>query len=170
MKPEILDLRDDLRKGCAPFGKIMAAAANVKTGDSLLLLTPFEPVPLFSVMAQQGFTHSTTRTDSGDWEIQFTRNSTASVPGSASAVATSPCGCSQSAAAEVIELDTRGLQPPQPLVMILEAVSTLGETAELRARTNRRPMHLYPELESRGFSSQTEEQPDGSFITHIRRR
>jgi hypothetical protein len=29
-------------------------------------------------------------------------------------------------------------------------------------------MHLYPHLEERGFTAATEEQPDGTFLTHIR--
>jgi hypothetical protein len=39
----------------------------------------------------------------------------------------------------------------------------------MRARTDRRPIHLYPLLEQRGFTGETEEQHDGSFITTIRR-
>ena len=72
--------------------------------------------------------------------------------------------------AEVIELDARGLEPPQPLVTILEAVTTLSPGAMLRARTDRRPMHLYAQLEERGFTGDSQEQADGSFITHIRHR
>jgi hypothetical protein len=30
-------------------------------------------------------------------------------------------------------------------------------------------MHLYAQLEARGFIGSSEEQGDGSFITHIRR-
>mgnify|MGYP001555463945 FL=1 len=55
------------------------------------------------------------------------------------------------------------------MVKILETIATLPDGAELRARTDRRPMHLYAQLEERGFTGQTEEQGDGSFITHIRR-
>ena len=66
-------------------------------------------------------------------------------------------------------LDARGLEPPQPLVVILEALVSLPESAELHARTDRRPLHLYPLLEQRGFVGATEEQHDGSFITTIRR-
>jgi uncharacterized protein (DUF2249 family) len=69
----------------------------------------------------------------------------------------------------VIELDARGLEPPQPLVRILEALSSLPDHAGLRAHTDRRPMHLYAQLEERGFTGDSVEQPDGSFITHIRR-
>jgi hypothetical protein len=55
-------------------------------------------------------------------------------------------------------------------VKILEAVSALPPGASLCARTDRRPMHLYAKLEARGFFGETQEQPDGSCITHIRRK
>lgn len=68
--------------------------------------------------------------------------------------------------AAVVEVDARGLEPPQPLVKILEAVASLPQGAELRARTDRRPIHLYAHLEQRGFKVTSQEQPDGSFVTH----
>ena len=70
----------------------------------------------------------------------------------------------------VLEVDARGLEPPQPLVTILEALATLPEGARLRALTDRRPMHLYAQLEERGFVGESEEQKDGSFVTNVRRR
>ncbi|MFN7141757.1 MAG: DUF2249 domain-containing protein, partial [Limisphaerales bacterium] len=66
------------------------------------------------------------------------------------------------------DVDVRGLEPPQPMVAILEAVSSLSPGAELKARTDRRPLHLYPQLIERGYSGQTEELSDGSFVTYIR--
>ena len=69
---------------------------------------------------------------------------------------------------KVIEVDARGLLPPEPMVRILEAVTELRPEGELRARTDRRPMHLFPQLEARGFSAECSEQPDGSFLTLIR--
>lgn len=71
--------------------------------------------------------------------------------------------------AETVELDARGLEPPQPMVRILEALAGLPTGAVLRARTDRRPMHLYPLLAERGFLAKTQEQSDGSFLTLIRR-
>ncbi len=70
---------------------------------------------------------------------------------------------------EILDVDARGLEPPQPMVQILEALSTLPAHAALRARTDRRPVHLHPLLEARGFKGTSEEQSDGSFVTHIRR-
>ncbi|MBI5801257.1 MAG: DUF2249 domain-containing protein [Verrucomicrobia bacterium] len=68
-----------------------------------------------------------------------------------------------------MNVDARGLEPPQPLVAILEVLSCLPEGSELHARTDRRPLHLFPLLEQRGFVGETEEQHDGSFVTTIRR-
>ena len=70
----------------------------------------------------------------------------------------------------IIELDARGLEPPQPLMKILEAVATLSEGTIIRAHTKWRPALLYAQLEERGFIGESEEQPDGSYITHIRPR
>ncbi len=69
-----------------------------------------------------------------------------------------------------MDVDARGLEPPQPLVKILEAVTALPAGARLRAHTDRRPMHLYAQLEERGFKSESVEQADGSFITYVERR
>jgi uncharacterized protein (DUF2249 family) len=66
-------------------------------------------------------------------------------------------------------VDVRGLEPPRPLEIILETLARLPAGVPLKARTDRRPMHLYPLLEARGFTSHTEEQNDGSFITTLRR-
>jgi TusA-related sulfurtransferase len=68
----------------------------------------------------------------------------------------------------VIEVDARGLEPPQPLVAILEGLARLPKGSALRARTDRRPLHLYPLLAQRGFTSETEESNDGGFVTTIR--
>lgn len=71
---------------------------------------------------------------------------------------------------KIVTLDARGLEPPQPMIRILETLATLPAGAELQARTDRRPMHLYAVLADRGFIGTSEEQADGSFVTHIRPR
>lgn len=69
----------------------------------------------------------------------------------------------------LLTVDARGLEPPGPLVRILEAVLAAPAGSRVRALTDRRPMHLYAQLEQRGFTGQTEEQSDGSFVTTISR-
>jgi uncharacterized protein (DUF2249 family) len=168
-KTVTVDVRDDIRSGREPFSKIMNAAAALQTNECLLVIAPFEPVPLFRVMEKQGFVHTGQTTTSGDWEILFTRQTTKGRAGSPLPAGGLPMSGASPASAQIVEVDARGLEPPQPMVKILEALVALPVGAALRARTERRPMHLYPHLEERGFTAATEEQPDGSFLTHISR-
>jgi uncharacterized protein (DUF2249 family) len=205
-----LDVRDDLRHRREPFTKIMSVASALRRGGSLLIIAPFQPVPLFSVLKKLGFSYTAKPTDSGDWQVLFTRQSEVAAPelaqppqGPVSAAlprllgrfqrslkpAPSPheeggkvqhveiarvAGQSQpdgkpDLKLAAVEVDARGLEPPQPMVKILEALADLPPGAELKARTDRRPMHLYAPLEERGFTAETTEQPDGSFLTYVRR-
>lgn len=149
----------------------MGAAASLKAGQSLRLLAPFEPVPLFEVLGQQGFAHSAREIGDGDWEVLFFQDAeqarVAAQPPAAES--SGGCGCSCGAPSE-LELDVRGLEPPQPMMRVLEALEDLPAATKLHARTDRRPMHLYPLLEARGFVGESEEQGDGSVVTIIRRR
>ena len=161
----ILDVRDDIRQGLQPCSKILQAAASLKDGEALRLIAPFEPVPLFSMLAQKGFAHQAKPLGAGDWAVLFTRTAApVTTENKTASPSLSACGCSQ-----VVEVDARGLEPPQPMVKILEALASLPLAASLFARTDRRPMHLYAQIEHRGFVGESEEQADGSFLTHIRR-
>ncbi len=165
-----LDVRDDILNGRHPFGKIMGAAAALKSDEELLIIAPIEPVPLFHVLGNQGFQHQSCLLESGDWGVSFRRTSNGSSairPASDSNVSADPSGISQGS---IVEVDARGLEPPQPLLKILEALAGLPEGSHLHTRTDRRPMHLYPQLEERGFTAETKEQSDGSFLTEIRGR
>ena len=165
-----LDVRDDLRNGSEPFSKIMDTVGQLRPGERLSLLVPFEPVPLFAVMAQRGFAHTARQMPEGDWEVLFTRDENKGRGGAKiNQPADRDCRHAGNGSPEIIEVDARGLEPPQPMVKILETLAALPEGAELRARTDRRPMHLYTRIEMRGFKGETEEQTDGSFLTHIRR-
>jgi uncharacterized protein (DUF2249 family) len=168
-----LDVREDIRNGREPFGKVMQTVAGLKDSERLLLIAPFEPAPLYAVLAQQGFSHQSKPTTAGDWEVLFTRGPGASAEPSVTAAFSQPRQGSKPRSCSgppVLEVDARGLEPPQPLVKILEALATLPEGARLRALTDRRPMHLYPQLEARGFVGESEEQKDGSFVTRVCRR
>ncbi len=51
--PSELDVRPLLAKGQEPFQAIMTAVESLLPGQSLLLIAPFKPVPLFSVMEKR---------------------------------------------------------------------------------------------------------------------
>lgn len=163
-KPVItLDVRDDLRQGREPFQRIMATVESLGTGGRLRLIAPFKPVPLIYALAQRGFSYAAMPSGAGDWEVCFER------AGSSDAIqaALRPPVCPVREQ-RVLDVDARGLEPPQPMVVILEKLAHLPPGFTLRAYTDRRPMHLYDQLEERGFIGETESQEDGSYVTHIR--
>ena len=152
-----LDVRPDFRAGKHPCDKIQSALASVSRNETLRLLVPFEPIPLYEVAATKGLNHRTTQSPEGDWEVLFSLDFSP-IPKTATAAAPSAacgCGCSEGDPQEVLEVDARGLEPPQPMVKILETLADLPPNARLRARTDRRPVHLYPMLQARGFMGQS---------------
>lgn len=162
-----VDVREDIRSGREPFSRIMSAVAGLEPTQDLLIVAPFEPTPLMGLLQKQGFGYSTNALASGDWEVRFTRHTAVPAPAGPASRQSAPPVVTPGT---VVKVDARGLEPPQPMVTILESLAGLIPGAALEARTDRRPMHLYPQLELRGFSAETEQQSDGSFLTHIRRR
>lgn len=55
------------------------------------------------------------------------------------------------------------------MIRILEALESLPADTALRARTDRRPVHLLPMLASRGFRGDTTPDLDHGYTTIIRR-
>jgi uncharacterized protein (DUF2249 family) len=68
-----VDARPILARGEEPFGTIMAAVDALEAGEDLVVLTPFEPVPLEGVLGGQGFTFEAVTLESGDWRVTFRR-------------------------------------------------------------------------------------------------
>lgn len=67
----------------------------------------------------------------------------------------------------VIEVDNRGLGPPEPMVRILDALATLPPEGEVVARNDREPLFLYPVLQERGYTWETVAQPEGWYRVRV---
>lgn len=63
-------------------------------------------------------------------------------------------------------LDVRQLPPPQPLKNTLERLAYLDEQTILVQLNDRRPQHLYPRLEDRGYHYESFED-DGVVVTVV---
>ena len=72
-------------------------------------------------------------------------------------------------AARTVTIDVRGLEPPLPLVRVLERLETLRDDERLEMIHDRRPMLLYPQLEARGFAHATDEPAPGVIRVMITR-
>jgi len=158
-----LDVRDDQRKGKEPFHKIMSAVRKLAPGDILLLQNTFDPVPLYDALGKLGFEGWGRQVGAEDWEIYFIRQD------AGPSQAAEPDAEAPSREGRVIEMDNRGLEPPQPLVRIMNALADMGPDDILVATMPHRPMHLYPILDERGFSVHSEDLPGGEAKVVIRK-
>lgn len=61
-----------------------------------------------------------------------------------------------------IVLDARGLEPPEPLVLTMQALERLAPTEKLQVLLPREPYPLYRALALNGFSWQTAYRSDGT--------
>ena len=155
-----VDVRDDIRRGEEPFGTIMAAVRGLAGGQALELRVPFEPIPLYGVLAKRGFAHWAESRAADDWSAWFYRDDTAAEARPAGGAA-SP--------ARTVTLDVRGLEPPLPLVRVLERLDALAPDEQLEIIHSRRPMFLYPQLDDRGFVHETDEHEPGVVRIVVRR-
>lgn len=158
-----VDVREDVRRGQEPFARIMAAVNALGPDQVLVLRAPFEPIPLYDVMGKRGFAHWTERHAPDDWSVWFHQGACASVG------AAEPVGAGNTMRDPVQVIDVRGLEPPQPMVRVLEALDRLGPGAQLEVLHERRPIFLYPQLDERGFTHETDEPEPGLVRIVIRR-
>lgn len=66
---------------------------------------------------------------------------------------------------ETIELDVRGLDPPEPMERVLSALDTLAPRGSLRVKINCRPLPLYRILDRNGYVYA--EQPGSDSLLEI---
>ena len=103
--PLALDVRPLLEKGHEPLPLILDAVDRLQEGQALRLLASFEPLPLYGMLGERGYSHRARPLEGGDWEILFEPI---------------PVGEALDEGSRV-ELDLRHLPPPAPLHEALEA-------------------------------------------------
>jgi uncharacterized protein (DUF2249 family) len=146
--------------------QIMQRWFALPVGAHFVLVNDHDPVPLyyqFNALFSEAFTWEYLERGPDIFQIKITK---------VTAVAPreeihSPCAPAVPVPAVAGELDVRGLMPPELMVRILPALAQVSAGDRLQARTDRRPVHLLAEIEARGFRQQSEEQPDGSWLTTI---
>lgn len=155
-----VDVREDLRQGKEPFGKIMEAVSQCGPEGVLLLRAIFEPKPLYNILRARGFESWTERGAEDDWKVYFRKagaSPEAPIPGI-------------SPAPQTHALDVRGLEPPEPMVMILSKLPELGPEDVLEVTHFREPVPLYSHLEEAGFSHEIMKLEEGLYRLRIRRK
>ena len=75
MKPLQLDTRPIFARGDTPCQAIDDAAASLTPGQPLVLIVPFEPIPLYAKLGKEGFTHQAKQLADSSWHVEFRKTS-----------------------------------------------------------------------------------------------
>lgn len=152
---------------------------NLPVGEFFVLLNDHDPVPLkyqFEAEFQGAFTWDYLERGPEEYRVKITKlkaleGNPVAPTGGCGSHATKPKTEAPAAvvSGEFLVVDVRGLEPPEPLVRILDALETLPAGTKLRAVTDREPCHLFGEAKQRGFSTDCKEQSDGSWFTILAR-
>ena len=67
-----------------------------------------------------------------------------------------------------LHVDLRGLDPPEPMVTVLQMVDRGEVENALIAHFDREPIFLYPELDERGWSHEVIPHECGSCPDHVK--
>lgn len=148
-----VDVREDLRAGREPFQRIFDAARALPSGSVLRVTATFEPAPLYAVLAKHGLAHATERLADDDWRVWFHHGT-----GAPAALTMTDELAAPEPGGDVVILDVRDLEPPEPMVQTLEALAVLPRGATLVQINIRVPKFLLPKLEERGFTYEIREQ------------
>jgi uncharacterized protein (DUF2249 family) len=157
-----LDVRPIIATGADPFQKIMQAVKGLNEGQTLSIINVFEPLPLISVMENKGF-QSWTRQVAPDEYHTFFKKILSGIT-EVNSEKNRDIDSADSFDLKVIgfgsnikEIDVRDLEMPEPMVTILNAISTLPEAHALFVHHKKIPQFLLPELKNRGFDWMTRE-------------
>ena len=159
LREHLLDVRPILAKGGDPFRLIMQTVGALGADEALHLIVAFDPVPLYAVLGSRGFAHDTEMED-GAYHVRFWREGPREKP------AVAPFA-ERAGLKEPVEMDVRGLEPPQPMIAIFEKLAELGEGAQLLVRHHREPVLLYEKLAARGYAAKTAKRGEGDYLVHI---
>lgn len=167
----VLDVRPSLAQGVDPFHLIMGEVAKLQEDEVLHLINGFEPKPLYNVLGSRGYEHFTEFVD-GVFNVYFFKSHTQTtgnaqrVTGNAQPVT----GNEEPVTKKVVELDVRGMEPPEPMMAILQKIHEIDEGTILLVHHHREPMMLYEKLEEIGWQAIANRIDENYFKVVITRK
>ncbi|NUQ24286.1 MAG: DUF2249 domain-containing protein [Saprospiraceae bacterium] len=158
---EILDVRPVIEGGKDPFTLITGKIKDLKPGQVLQLINSFEPAPLINILSKQGFEYYVEHVDHNLVYTYFYKNADAGLPDEQPVKS----GQDWDAVLQQFEnnlmvVDVRHLEMPQPMLTILEALDELPQDKALFVYHKRIPVFLLPELQDRQLEYRIKEISD----------
>lgn len=162
-----LDVRPIINSGRDPLKDILSVIKILKKNQIFIITNSFEPIPLYSLLAKQGFSHWTETVDPSNshgskyYKVYFYKEKDGIAE--ETNLYHSSKKISENDFENIIELDVHELQPPEPMMRILENLSSIDEKSVMLVHHHREPVLLYPKLDERGYYAYCEKIGDESF-------
>lgn len=67
----LIDVRPIIEAGDEPFETIMSTVDSLEPSEELVVVAPFEPVPLEGLLSSQGFSYEVVELGDGSWQVTF---------------------------------------------------------------------------------------------------
>lgn len=155
-----LDARAFLDQKKDPLKEILQLANQATIGERLKITNSFEPVPLISLLAEKGFLHQTEMVEKDLIITWFEKVYQKKI-----VVKLQPEGPRENEPQEfdrvlqqfqperIKYLDVRELEMPQPMIQILETISTLDDNELLYVLHKKVPVFLLAELDKKDLKA-----------------
>ncbi len=158
-----MDVRAVLASGTDPLNIILDKIKSIQAGQILKIINTFEPIPLIKMLEKKGFVTYTDHIDANLVETYFYKQA------EAAPIETTPAADVTKGWDEVLQrfkykiqtIDVRGLEMPQPMLSILDALDKLPQGTALFVHHKRIPVFLLPELAERKFEYRIKEISEG---------
>ena len=153
-----LDARTYLENNQDPLKEILAMVNKMAPGERLKITNTFEPTPLISLLIEKGFTYDVEFVNDQVVITWFEKHlSGSTVPEIPITQADNDqqlfnMALERFKPTQIRYIDVRGLQMPEPMLLIIENIDTLPADGLLYVYHKKVPVFLLPELNKRGMS------------------
>lgn len=146
-----IDVRPILAEGGCPFDTVLEVAQQLSPGETLSLTAPFNPVPLQQALAGIGVDVEKTEHEAGAFTVYFRFTP-----------------IEEKQADEIVDLTD--LEPPEPMMKIMEALAAAGPGELMAFRTRFKPVHMLNAINKDETTTTSNESDDGTWITQVAKR
>lgn len=159
-----LDVRPTIERGADPFSDIMAKIKDLQPDQILKVINVFEPIPLMNVLGNKGFASFTEKVNNNEFHTFFKKTGSEKKPDTYEIglpILDNFDSKMLDFGSNLMEIDVRDLEMPEPMTKILETLSILPENHVLFVHHKKVPQFLLPELKSRHFHWLTKDIEEG---------
>ena len=153
-----MDVRPIIAGGKDPFKDINKKLAELEVGSVLKIINTFVPALLISILEKKGYEIEVEQPESGLVYTYLLKKEL-----SEQKVGLNKEALQQSDKTDfqqvrkafgenIVEIDVRELEMPEPMVTILNELESLADNYALFVNHKRIPQYLIPEIEQRGFT------------------